>query len=371
MDDLEPRLRQVLARPLNVPVVEAFLVDVHSGARRRQRRRTAGLATACDMVLLGASLLFTGISQQPEPQPANEQLARIAVGNGPCCVATVGDSIWVLNLRDSTLQRIDPASNRAAEPVYVNAKAMAPAGDRLLLIDTNLGNLSLFDPATENIKPIKGFASRGGNVFDGQSLWLGSTNNGDLVEVDPTSARILTRMTIPGVPNYDSMTMVSDHELWATTWDGDLIQIDLRNQEVVRRLRPFPEATDFVSIVAAGDHLFAVSGQIPRLLRIDQKTGRITARRPLTLTSPNSFPRLSQQPDGTLWLMRGPDQIDLLDPQTGETQTTYRVPLTNGYDATQHFAGGIATGFDSLWVGVWPDALEEGALVRQPFSTPP
>jgi len=34
-------------------------------------------------------------------------------------------------------------------------------------------------------------------------------------------------------------------------------------------------------------------------------------------------------------------------------------------------AGRIATGFDSLWVGVWPDALEEGALVRQPFSTPP
>jgi streptogramin lyase len=371
MDDLEHRVRQVLDRPTYVPNVETFLADVHRGARRRQRRRTAALATACALLVLTAGIVITGIGPRQKPQPTDE-VTRITVGNGPCCVATVAGSVWVLNGRDQTLQRVDPVTDRAAEPVDVNAELMAPVGEHLLLVDANLGTLSLFDPATEKVKSIKGFASRGSSAFDGRSLWLGSTNDGELVEVDPASARILTRFTLPGVQNYDLMAMTGDQELWATTWDGELLRINLRDREVVQRTRPFPNATDFVGIAAAGDNVFAVSGGVSELLRIDQETGRITARRPLALTSPDGFPRLAQQPDGSLWLMRGPDQVDLLDPRTGEALATYRIPLTTDYDASQHFAGGIAIGFDSLWVSLWPDTFDQvGTLVRLPLDTTP
>jgi hypothetical protein len=39
---------------------------------------------------------------------------------GPCCLVARDDGIWVMNLRDETIQRIDPDTNEPDEPIDVS-----------------------------------------------------------------------------------------------------------------------------------------------------------------------------------------------------------------------------------------------------------
>ena len=67
-----------------------------------------------------------------DPRTLNH--AMIAVGDGPAGIGVLGRDVWVANRRESTLSRINVATERAAEeriPVPANPQAVAVGGDRL------------------------------------------------------------------------------------------------------------------------------------------------------------------------------------------------------------------------------------------------
>jgi streptogramin lyase len=286
---------------------------------------------------------------------------RIEVGNGPCCLVVTEQGIWVLNRRDRTLQLVDPKTNKATKSVDVGAVEMGLAGDHLFLADTDEGVLSLFDSAKGRQRVIHGFGSRGGHAFHDGTLWLGSSTDGTLARLRPPSTKILKTITIPHVDGYAMMVLTDDSTLWTTTWDGELLKIDLPSKLVVARMWPFPNPTDYVAFAVVDGSIFAVSGGSQSLVRLDPDTGQVLSKRSLDLTG---GPGLSVQTDGSLWLIRGPDRIDELDPGTGQVLQTYHVPLTPGHEDELHNGGGLATGFGSVWVGVWPDLQPNGTVIR-------
>jgi streptogramin lyase len=294
----------------------------------------------------------------PPPPRATEVAAVLPVGNGPCCIVATEQGVWVLNRRDRTLQLVDPNTNEATEPIDVAAVEMGLVGDHLLLADTDQGILSLFDPATRRQRRIQGFASRGGHAFHDGTLWLGSTTDGTLARLRPPSTKVLETIEIPGVENYAGMFLTDDSTLWTTTWDGELLKIDLTDRRVIARTWPFQKPTE-MAVAALDGSMFAASGET--LLRLDPITGQVVSRRSLDVTGGAG---LSVQPDGSLWLLRGVDRFDELDPETGQVLHTYHVPLTPGREDEPHNGGGFATGFGSIWVGVWPDLQPTGTVVR-------
>ena len=333
-------------------------------SERRHLRLTRVTLAAC-LVTVGGLVGCT--SDRAGGPTSGSDDHEISVGDGPCCIAASADRLWVLNRRAETLQSIDPATLSASEPYAVGARQMIPVGDKLFLADTHDAVLSIFDPETLRQIPIRDFDGRGAAVMAGRHLLLGSPTNGELVKIDLADGSILQRVTIPDVPSYDSMVL-SNGLLWTTTWEGELLRIDLKRRIVVSRHMPFPEPEDYVGIAAGtGDRILAVSGGAEELVVLDSITADVVARRPIELTGNVGVPVLVPQPDGTLLLARGPDVIDVLDPHSGRTLSTHRLPEGTDPQAGERFFGGAATGFGSLWVGIWSDLDKDGSVIRLPL----
>jgi hypothetical protein len=64
-----------------------------------------------------------------DPQ-TNQQVARVAVGNGPAGFAFDGSYVWILNHRENTLDRVDPVSNTVTRPGQALA-GMDAAAERI------------------------------------------------------------------------------------------------------------------------------------------------------------------------------------------------------------------------------------------------
>lgn len=294
----------------------------------------------------------------------------IPVGNGPCCIAAVGDRLWVLNRRDETLQSIDPANRQVSAPIAVGARQMVGVRGRLFLADTHTGELSVFDPQNHRQVPIRGFGGRGAVGSRGSELWVGSSDSGELVRVSADTGTIVEQITVPGVASYDSMIFTHDGLLWTTTWDGELLRVDVDRRRVVSRHMPFAEPKDYVGLAAGADRVFAVSGGSNELVTFDASTAAVVHRRSIRLEGGDGFPVFPPQPDGTLLLARGPSAIDVLSPRTGHPVSTYDVPGEADPADGDQFFGGAAFGFGTLWVGRWSDYDQTGSVVRLAHPLP-
>ena len=306
------------------------------------------------------------VSSQSATGAAKSSL--IKAGTGPCCLVARDDGIWVMNLRDATVQHVDPQNNQPGEPVSTFPfDAMIGAGDKMLLATPEEYEVALFDPATGKVgQSIKIEGGVRGMAFDANTntVWVGSATDGTLTHIDADSGRVLDEFTVDGLPEGGDMIPNGNSELWVVTFSGELLKVDLAQQRVVTRLQPFGAADAEVFLVPAGGHLWATSIQEPTLLRIDPRTGKIERRGTIDAAG-EAFPRLSAAPDGTLWVAAAPDRIEELDPETGDTLKSYDIPLDNEADVDTYFnAGGITTGFGSVWTTIFHDYRADDALVR-------
>jgi streptogramin lyase len=315
------------------------------------RRRHLAILAACWLGFLCAACG----KETPTPEEAEDEVVKLTLGEGPCCLAVAADSVYALNHRDRSLQQIDPVSNEVSAPIPVDADVMAPLGERLLLTNTDTSKSSIYVPKSQAVLPIRGFISQGNFGFDGSSLWLGSPQSGELVRMDPRSAKIVERLNFPEVPNFQSLFFMESGSVWAVTWDGELLGLDMQEERVSSR--PDPCAPWPATMVAAvGDLLYAVCMDAGELVRMDGSTGSVEEL--------GGSPGVVATPEGTLWLTHGPDAVDQLDPLTGETLASFEIPLVPGKDFIEQYGGGLTSGFGSLWVTVWADTGPAGQVVR-------
>ena len=95
------RMRARLARMTVCAVTLAMMAACQSSAGDAQHSGESG----------------TGATEPGTTQPGDG--ASIDVGKGPCCLVARDDGVWVMNWRDETIQRIDPArrANRRQPPL--------------------------------------------------------------------------------------------------------------------------------------------------------------------------------------------------------------------------------------------------------------
>ena len=303
----------------------------------------------------------TGTTQPGTNRPGDG--AGIDVGQGPCCLVVRDDGVWVMNLRDETIQRIDPDTNEPDEPIDVSPLyRMIDAGENMLLEGDD--SVTLFDPETAKVG--QSIAVEGGvrgMVYDSMrnTAWVGSATDGTLIGIDAESGRVDDTLTIDGLPNGGDLVMTGNNELWVATFDGEILKVDLAERSVVTRLRRF--VGNEVSIAAAGGYLWATSVEQSTLSRINPDTGQVVERGDIDAADAG-FPGLATSPDGTLWVAAAPDRIEERDPQTGQTLKSYELPVPEGVDPNTYYRGGITTGFGSVWATIFDEFYEDDAVVR-------
>jgi DNA-binding beta-propeller fold protein YncE len=374
MDELEQRLQSTLQRPTentSVHDVDAMLADVRRGVRLRRLRRAVAVAAAAVVAVVGGvSLAEPLMSTDPRPAsetpglPEGEGVTEIDMGTGgPCCLVARDDGIWMMNLRDQTIQRIDPDTDKAGEPIDVAPfYKMIDAGDNMLLEGD--GSVALFDPETEKLGraiPVPGGVR--GMAYNSQSdtLWVASATDGTLTHIDADSGRVLDTLIVEGLPSGGGLVSTGNNELWVATFDGEIFKVDLAARRVVTRLTPFGFAE--VSIAAAGGYLWATSFEEPTLLRIDLESGQIVQRGGID-SAGSGFPAVAPSPDGTLWITAAPNRIEQRDPQTGQALKSYDIPLDDDVYIDEYFSNSITTGFGSVWTTKFDDYSFDHSVVR-------
>jgi DNA-binding beta-propeller fold protein YncE len=303
----------------------------------------------------------TGTTQPGKTQPGDG--ASIDVGMGPCCLVARDDGIWVMNLRDETIQRVDPDTNEPDEPIDVSPLyKMIDAGENMLLEGDD--SVTLFDPETAKLG--ESIAVEGGvrgMAFDSRSdtLWVGSATDGTLIGIDAESGRVLDTFTIDGLPSGGDLVSTGNNELWVATFDGEILKVDLAERRVVTRLERF--VGNEVSIAPAGGYLWATSVEQPTLFRIDPDTEQVVERGDINAAG-NGFPGVATSPDGALWITAAPDRIEERDPDNGDILESYELPVLEGVDPDTYYRGGLTTGFGSVWVTIFDDFYADDAVVR-------
>jgi DNA-binding beta-propeller fold protein YncE len=132
----------------------------------------------------------------------NKLVASIPVGHNPESIAAGGGSIWVANVDDGTITRIDGRSRKVVETFgrFRGTPRAIAFGNGTVWLTTGEDRLFRIDPANDRITAVplhwhSGFHSvlpEGLGVAAGYgAVWLSSTDLGEILRVDPSSGRVV------------------------------------------------------------------------------------------------------------------------------------------------------------------------------------
>jgi YVTN family beta-propeller protein len=259
-----------------------------STALSRRRRTVALAAAALVLVALAASAFLAlresgGSADIPanavgliDPR-TNDVVASIPVGLRPGPLATGAGLVWVGNLQDRSLTRID-ADQRAV-----------------------LGTVSLQD------RTPTGLAVGGGAV------WVAHGLRGELSQVEPQFGRQLRTITVAGRSPTGSVAVGAGY-VWAAFGDSTLA-----------RIRPGADRPDGTALTGAipagvavtGRSVWVVNSGDATVQRFDVSTYEEGAVRPISV---GRRPAAIAMGEGAVWVAnRGDDTVTRIDPSTSST----------------------------------------------------
>ncbi len=132
--------------------------------------------------------------------------ARVSVGRDPS-MAVFGESVWVPNLQDGTVSRIDPATNLVMDTIVVpdGVSNAVVAPDGIWTVGIERGVLSRIDPTTGSVTArIEIPVPRSSEVFPPTfafgSVWVASPDQRTIWRVEPgarTEAPLVTQTPSP------------------------------------------------------------------------------------------------------------------------------------------------------------------------------
>ncbi len=218
-----------------------------------------------------------------DPQ-TNRVQARIDVARESCGrVRVSGDAVWVVACEDGPSTRIDPATNQAVETTDSGVFPPLAAAGRLWQVrsDGLRSSLTRLTPrtpkATARIRvgplPGPGLAAFG-------AVWV-PASDGTITRVDTTHAR--ARVIALGAADTDLLLARAAGAIWAADGlDGSIWRIAPRGRARRTSLRVRPPSLFYdIGLAGGRGRLFLRSGDT-RVLEIEPRTMRITARYPAT-----------------------------------------------------------------------------------------
>lgn len=196
--------------------------------------------------------------------------ATIPVGGSPMALAVSADEVWVGAVDTNRVLRIDPSRNQVTSSVRV---LRGPGGlvvaDGAVWISAFKANVvQRLDPKTLQItdvipvedQPLRMVAGAGG-------VWVAEAGNDSVALIDATSRNVSARVTVGDQPGAGLAT--DGNTLWVTTLgDGELVRVDASTHTVTGEV---PVAVDAYATAVQGSDIWVTSQTTNALIRVDKE----------------------------------------------------------------------------------------------------
>jgi class 3 adenylate cyclase/streptogramin lyase len=273
----------------------------------------------------------------------NKVVDRIELPNRAADLAIGAGSIWVADLLDGTILRVDPRSRRIVKTIGVGFPPDAVAvGNRAVWAAQHAGvdnfaSLGEIDPLTnQGSRPrtlrVAGPKVTGFATYD-QGVWLGLSYSG-VFRIDEGSGRV--RGPVPGTTDASAMT-IGNGAVWIVE----------RNDSVVSRIDPatntvqhsIPLGVREADSMAFGAGSVWVADAAKNLVwRIDPVRNEISG----TVTVGRG-PASIAVGEGAVWVANRDGTVSRIDPDAGKVVSTIKVAKS---------LDGVAVGEGAVWVSV-------------------
>ena len=319
------------------------------------RRRRSVLVAAALVGVAGLSLAFALSRPSPPTEtstirptansvaivdPSTDALvADVSVGAAPGPIAAADGSIWIGNVEDHTLTRIDVPSLKVVKTFGLSSAPTALSATKGIVWIGNgfAGTLSrvliAYDQLSAPFFPgpkVSGVLAVSGTPDD---LWVGLADQ-TLIRLDPSSLQPRTTLQLP--VRVRALTVTADAAWILEFRDNAIARIDLASGAPTASITPVGTA---VAISSGFGSIWVATADRNELLRIDPESGHVDA------TVPLSFAPTGMVADaGAVWIAGGPDgSLARVDPH-GQALTT---SVTMG-----HPIGGIAVANGDVWLTI-------------------
>jgi YVTN family beta-propeller protein len=301
-------------------------------ARPRLLAVTAAVAALAVLVTGGvvAGVAATSGGQQQIPVPANSVVAldpdgsvgpALTVGARPVAAVAAAGSLWVANLDERTVTRIDLSSRRIQSIPIGGAPTALAATPGAVWVSDNTGQVSQINPEYDRPVPTQQLVSvplpRARTAWPmlaaSGSIWVVDPD-GYVAQIDPRSGRQTGSVDVGNEP---SAIAAGAGSLWVTnSADGTVTRIDPAT--LVATTIPVGHGPDAVAVNAAG--VWVANAGDNTLVRIDPDTGAVTATARV-----GDGPAAVLATATALWVANARDgTVMRLDPSTGAvTNTTH------------------------------------------------
>jgi YVTN family beta-propeller protein len=166
----------------------------------------------------GSVWVAFGDSSVSRIDPASGHVeATMYAGNTPSAIAFGIRSIWVTNQSDSSLTRINPATNdkmfEADEDVGLRPSGAVVGGDAVWVTDTGDDHVSRFDPGSGSATSIPVGDEPTGIAYGAGSVWVTNSGDGTVSRIDPLTRKVVETIRVGNSP---SGIAVGDGYVWVT-----------------------------------------------------------------------------------------------------------------------------------------------------------
>jgi YVTN family beta-propeller protein len=161
---------------------------------------------------------------------SNRVAATVPVGSSPGPLTFGAGSLWVSNIDDQTVSRIDPATLRTLRTITVRGPptGIAAAAQRIWVVQSNAHastvSVSRVDPRFNSVEPVSRIANvvpggPGAAAVDGDAVWI-APSAGRLVRLDPGDGHALQHID----PNLNPAGIaLGDGVVWLTDTNADTV----------------------------------------------------------------------------------------------------------------------------------------------------
>jgi YVTN family beta-propeller protein len=322
-------------------------------ARERTRRRRLVLAAALFALAAIASAIVyatrpSGITVPPnsvgiiDPK-TNGVVGHVPVGSRPDRVAVGEGGVWIANLDDKTLSRIDPGKRTLTRTILLDATptGVAVGFGAVWVAHGLLGTVSRVAPqytGIETIRPpftaIGGAGARGSVAVGAGSVWV-AFGDSSVSRIDPASRRVVATIIAGNTP---SAIAYGSRSVWVAN------ERDSR----VSRINPATNGRTFGPDLSVGLSPLAVTVGGGAVWVTDSGDDQVTRINPgsnsVTSFAVGRAPTGIAYGAGSVWVANSGDgTVSRIDPTTSKVVATIRV----GNSPRE-----IAVGAGKIWVTV-------------------
>jgi YVTN family beta-propeller protein len=295
-----PELLAVAGIVIVAAVVSAFVLGVHSPGTKVAANSVAAI------------------------DPSGKITKSVAVGAAPVALAAASNALWVVNLDDHTVTRVDPKTGQALRTIPVgDVPTGIAASNASVWVATGVNELDQISPqydqltAKRVVKTIGSFYSGAGDrpaVFAFRSLWIVHPD-GYVQQVDPASLKVETTVDVGNQP---TAIAAGAGSVWvANEADGTVTRIDPTT--LVTTTIPVGHGPDAVSVGADG--VWVANSGDNAVVRIDLSTNAVAG----TVPAGNNPDAVLAMP-GSIWVANAGDQTLIrIEPASGKMTKTIRL----------------------------------------------